>query len=65
MAPKMMILSSSTNDDAEETANVPGYRRFWRTGFLLATSAALGGIAVAVWNRRILAQMRQQPPSDD
>jgi hypothetical protein len=32
---------------------------FWRTGLLLATSAALGGIAVAIWNRRTLAQMRQ------
>jgi hypothetical protein len=25
---------------------------------LVATSAALGGIAVAIWNRRTLAQMR-------
>ncbi len=41
-------------------------RDFWRTGLLLATSAALGGIAVAIWNRRTLAQMRQQPhPSED
>ena len=39
---------------------------FWRTGLLLATSAALGGIAVAIWNRRTLAQMRQEPqPSED
>jgi hypothetical protein len=39
----------------------------WRTGLLLATSAALGGIAVAIWNRRILAQIRQpqQPPEDE
>ena len=42
------------------------HRNFWRTGLLLATSAALGGIAVAIWNRRTLAQMRQQPqPSED
>jgi hypothetical protein len=42
-------------------------RNFWRTGLLLATSAALGGIAVAIWNRRTLAQMRQQPhlPEDE
>ena len=38
-------------------------RSFWRTGLLLATSAALGGIAVAIWNRRALAQMRQQVDS--
>jgi hypothetical protein len=44
----------------------PEKRNFWRTGLLLATSAALGGIAVAIWNRRILAQMRQQtPPEND
>jgi hypothetical protein len=35
-------------------------RSFWRATLLLATSAALGGIAVAIWNRRTLAQMRQQ-----
>lgn len=33
---------------------------FWRTGLLLTSSAALGGIAVAIWNRRSLARMRQQ-----
>ena len=33
---------------------------FWRSGLLLITSAALGGIAVAIWNRRSLARMRQQ-----
>lgn len=43
-------------------------RSFWRTTLLLATSAALGGIAVAIWNRRTLAQMRQQsdtPPWEE
>jgi hypothetical protein len=38
----------------------PERRNFWRTALLLATSAALGGIAVAILNRRALAQMRQQ-----
>jgi hypothetical protein len=37
----------------------------WRTGLLLATSAALGGIAVAIWNRRTLAQFRQQTPPEE
>jgi hypothetical protein len=40
----------------------PEPRSLWRTGLLLATSAALGGIAVAIWDRRALAQIRQQPP---
>jgi hypothetical protein len=31
---------------------------------LIATSAAFGGIAVAIWNRRTLAKMRQQTPPD-
>jgi hypothetical protein len=35
----------------------------WRTSLLLLTSAALGGIAVAIWNRRTLALMRQQTES--
>ena len=53
-------------DKASGWTPAPEQRSFWRTGLLLATSAALGGIAVAIWNRRILAQIRQQPqPSDD
>jgi hypothetical protein len=40
--------------------SAPQRRNLWRTGLLLATSAAFGGIAVAIWNRRTLAQMRQQ-----
>jgi hypothetical protein len=49
------------NDEKPE----PERRSLWRTGLLLATSAALGGIAVAIWDRRTLAQMRQQPPPPD
>jgi hypothetical protein len=37
----------------------------WRTGLLLATSAALGGIAVSIWNRRTLEQLRQQIPPEE
>ena len=33
---------------------------FGCTGLLLTSSAALGGIAVAIWNRRSLVRMRQQ-----
>ncbi len=40
-------------------------RDLWRTGLLLATSAALGGIAVAIWNRRTLAQFHDPLPLPD
>ncbi|MGA3227673.1 MAG: hypothetical protein ABSC65_28160 [Acidobacteriaceae bacterium] len=50
--------------DSTQPASDP--RNLWRTGLLLATSAALGGIAVAIWDRRTLAKMRQQtPPTED
>ncbi len=40
-------------------------RQLWRSGLLLATSAALGGIAVAIWNRRTLAEIRQYPQDSE
>jgi hypothetical protein len=49
----------------ETTEAPPRTKSLWRQSLLLATSAALGGIAVAIWNRRTLAQMRQPPPSED
>jgi hypothetical protein len=30
----------------------------WRTALLLVSSATLGGIAVAIWNRRLLGDLR-------
>jgi hypothetical protein len=30
----------------------------WRTTLLLVSSATLGGIAVAIWNRRLLQDLR-------
>jgi len=48
-----------------ETPSPPVRLSRWRTGLLLATSAALGGIAVAIWNRRTLAHMRQQSDVHD
>jgi hypothetical protein len=44
---------------------MPERRSVWRSGFLIATSAVFGGIAVAIWNRRTLAKMRQQTSPDD
>jgi hypothetical protein len=37
------------------------FRQIWRSGLLMVTSAALGGIAVAIWNRRTLADIRREP----
>ena len=40
--------------------------RVWtilRTGVLIAGSALFGGLAVALWNRRALARLRQLPES--
>ena len=34
-------------------------RERWTTGLLVVSSAALGGIAVALWNRHTLARMRE------
>jgi hypothetical protein len=34
--------------------------KIWKTILLLGGSAAFGGVAVALWNRRELARMREQ-----
>jgi hypothetical protein len=61
-----MPLRRSISENTQENPETqPENRSLWRTGLLLATSAALGGIAVALWDRRALAQMRQQPPTND
>jgi hypothetical protein len=49
------------NEGLKSTSPAPSKaRNFWRTGLLLTSSAALGGIAVAIWNRRSLARIRQK-----
>jgi hypothetical protein len=58
-------LVPTTHAEAEgESQSPPERRNIWRSGLLIATSAAFGGIAVAIWNRRTLAKMRQQTPPD-
>jgi hypothetical protein len=37
-------------------------RKFWQTALLLAASAAFGGLTVALWNRKTLADMRNRAP---
>ena len=46
------------SSDRKEGSGVGG----WRLGAMLAGSAALGGIAIALWNRRLLAQIRLPHP---
>ncbi|HEV2275012.1 MAG TPA: hypothetical protein VGR96_12650 [Acidobacteriaceae bacterium] len=50
---------------AESQAAEPASGGLWRASLLLTTSAVLGGIAVAIWNRRTLARIRQQMESRD
>jgi len=58
-------LVPTTHPEApDESPSQPERRNLWRSGLLIATSAAFGGIAVAIWNRRTLAKMRQQTPPD-
>jgi hypothetical protein len=54
----------SAADASDHRPPAPENRNWLRTGLLLATSAAFGGIAVAIWNRRTLAKFRQ-PTLDD
>jgi hypothetical protein len=62
---RLNLVSIIPAEDTLDTPPLPERRNFWRSGLLVATSAAFGGIAVAIWNRRTLAKMRQQPSSDD
>jgi hypothetical protein len=57
-------LVPTTHAEAQDDPSQPERRNLWRSGLLIATSAAFGGIAVAIWNRRTLAKMRQETPPD-
>ena len=59
------VVSASHKEAPDDSSPVPDQRNFWRSGLLIATSAAFGGIAVAIWNRRTLAKMRQKSPPTD
>jgi len=48
-----------------ESNSRPAPLKLWKRALLLVGSAALGGLAVALWNRRELTQMqgeRSRPP---
>lgn len=52
---------TSQPKDAESPLNPPTHRglRILETGFLVAGSAFLGGLAVAFWHRKSLSKLRQ------
>jgi len=62
---RLDLVSTTLPEAPDESLSVPERRNFWRSGLLIATSAAFGGIAVAIWNRRTLAKMRQQTSPGD
>ena len=62
---RLDLVSTTDAETSEENPSLPERRNFWRSGLLIATSAAFGGIAVAIWNRRTLAKMRQQTSPGD
>jgi hypothetical protein len=61
--PLRKFLTSKAPSRRDEAGAKP--KPLWRQGLLVVSSAALGGIAVAIWNRRTLAQMRQDIDSDE
>ncbi len=62
---RLDLVSTTDAKTSDENPSPPERRNFWRSGLLIATSAAFGGIAVAIWNRRTLAKMRQQTSPGD
>jgi hypothetical protein len=61
---RLNLVSTTPAQAPDESPAPPERPNLWRSGLLIATSAAFGGIAVAIWNRRTLAKMRQQTPPD-
>ncbi len=59
------LVSTTLPEAPEEGISMSERRNVWRSGLLIATSAVFGGIAVAIWNRRTLAKIRQQTSPDD
>ena len=62
---RLDLVPTTHAEAQEESLSQPERPNLWRSGLLIATSAAFGGIAVAIWNRRTLAKMRQQTDFDE
>lgn len=52
----------AANEEHWKQGKQPG--RGWQTFLMLAGSALLGGTAVALWNRRLLAELRKNALED-
>jgi hypothetical protein len=56
-------MPAETPDDTQNQVPLAKQGRWaWRTALLLAASAAFGGLAVAIWDRKTLADMRNRMP---
>jgi hypothetical protein len=55
-----MLPSPDQQDNIDDSTGRKGLRAL-RTGLLIAGSALFGGLAVALWNRKALANLRQPP----
>jgi hypothetical protein len=60
-----MPKSTEVADSKEENSRKRIASSGLRTGLLVVGSAFLGGIAVALWNRHSLAEMRKQQPKNE
>jgi hypothetical protein len=56
-----MTTESPTDADSQTLPAKPASKA-WRTALFLAASAAFGGLAVAIWDRKILSDMRNRMP---
>ena len=56
------MTSETDNERPDQSALVQSGRKVWQTALLLAASAVFGGLAVAIWDRKTLADMRNRTP---
>ena len=54
-----------TMQEAERASGAEEPEKRWKTALLLFASAAFGGLAVALWDRRTLARIRNRPPAQE
>jgi hypothetical protein len=60
-------MTSDSNKEAYETQDreKPAHSKLWKLGLISASSALLGGIAVAWWHRKTLAALQNPIVQDD
>lgn len=55
--------NADTGEQEFELEGVGKGRELLKTGLLMLSSALLGGVAFAIWNRRQISNMQQQRPA--